>query len=57
VTLSRGGTGVAFSTPLVSVLVVRYPGVRRTLLLAGLDSPELIRQAAADLDTRLGTAP
>jgi hypothetical protein len=57
VTMSHGGTGVAFSTPLVSVLVARYPGVRRTLLLAGLDSPALLRQAAADLDARLGTAP
>src|SRR5262249_37473977 len=55
-TPSRDRAGVAFSTPLVSVLVIRYRCGRRTYLLAGLDTPTLIRRAAGDLAARIGVA-
>jgi hypothetical protein len=53
VKLPRGGTAVALSTPLLSVMVARIQGVRRTYLLAGLDSPALIARAADELDGRI----
>jgi hypothetical protein len=48
-TLPGGGTGVAFSTPLVSVVVARFQGIHRTYLLAGLDTPALLTRAVTEL--------
>jgi hypothetical protein len=48
-TLTGGGTAIALSTPLVSVLLARFPRVRRTYVLAGFDSPSVIQQAANEL--------
>jgi hypothetical protein len=49
VTLPDGGTGVSFATPLVSVLVARFPGIRRTYLLAGLVSASVLSRAVTEL--------
>lgn len=49
VTLPGNGTGVAFSSPLLSVLVARFQGIRRTYLLAGLDGPALLNRAVTEL--------
>jgi hypothetical protein len=57
VALPGGGTGIAFGTPLVSVLVARFQNFRRTYLLAGLDSPQLLRDAVTELAGRIRLRP
>jgi len=57
VPLPGDGTAVAFATPLLSVLVARFQGVRRTYLLAGLDSPALLTRAVTELDGRIRVVP
>jgi hypothetical protein len=52
-TLPGGGTAVALSTPLVSVLLARFPGLRRTYLLAGFDTATVLRQAATELADKI----
>jgi hypothetical protein len=53
-TLPGGGTAIELSTPLVSVLLARFPQLRRTYVLAGFDTPDVIRSAATELANTIG---
>lgn len=52
-TLPDGGTAIALATPLVTVLLARFPRVRRTYLIAGLDTASVITDAARELATTI----